>query len=107
MFRLTFLRRFAVLVLSLALATPLCEAASRGSAPDHAGRTSPASFQLLGVWEWVTSLWAKAGCGIDPNGACAPSPTPPGHSAVPAPSGSSADAGCGIDPGGRTCGGSS
>ena len=100
MFRRRLLRTFAVLVVSLALTTPLCEAASRG----RASRNSPA-FTHLRIWEWVTSLWAKVGCSLDPGGLCATNPT--SQPLAPVPSGSSAEAGCSIDPGGRTCGGHS
>ena len=98
MFRRRLLRTFAVLVVSLALTTPLCEAASRS----RASRTSPA-FTHLGIWAWVTNLWAKNGCSIDPGGLCATNPTSQPFASVP--SGSSLDAGCGIDPGGSPCGG--
>jgi hypothetical protein len=101
MFRRHLLRTFALLVVSVALTTPLCEAASRG----RASRTSPASPRFLNVWEWATSLWAKNGCSIDPGGLCAANPT--SHSLAPVPSGNSLDAGCGIDPSGGTCGGHS
>jgi hypothetical protein len=100
MFRRRLLRTLAVLVVSLALTTPLCEAASRG----RASRISPASAHL-GILEWVTNLWAKNGCSLDPGGLCAPNPT--SHSLPPVPSGSSLEEGCSIDPGGRTCGGHS
>ncbi len=99
MFRRPLLRTLAVLVISLALTAPLCEAASRGSSAPPA--------RPIGIWEWVTSLWAKNGCSIDPGGICAPSPNSSGHSAVPVPSGSNLDEGCALDPGGRTCGGHS
>ena len=98
MFRRRLLRTFAVLVVSLALTTPLCEAASRS----RASRNSPA-FIHLGIWAWVTSLWAKAGCSLDPGGLCATNPR--SQPLAPVPSGSSLDAGCGIDPGGSPCGG--
>lgn len=96
MFRRRLLRTSAVLVVSLALTAPLCEAASGG----RASRTAPGLTH--GIWEWVTNVWAKAGCSLDPGGLCATNPT--SHSLAPVPSGSSLDAGCGIDPGGRTCG---
>jgi hypothetical protein len=98
MFRRRLLRTFALLVVSLVLTAPLCEAASRG----RASRISPASAHL-GIWTWVTSIWAKAGCGLDPGGLCATNPT--SQPLAPVPSGSSLDAGCGIDPGGSPCGG--
>ena len=101
MFRRRLLRTFAVLVVSVALTTPLCEAASRG----RASRTSPA-FNHPGIWAWVTSFWAKVGCSIDPGGLCATNPT--SQPLAPVPSGSSLEEGCSLDPGGRTtCGGHS
>jgi hypothetical protein len=100
MFRRRLFRTFALLVVSVALTTPLCEAASRG----RASRPAPASTHL-GIWTWVTSLWAKNGCSIDPGGLCATNPT--SHSLAPVPSGSSLEEGCSLDPGGRTCGGHS
>jgi hypothetical protein len=101
MFRHPLFRTFAVLVVSLALTTPLCEAAS-----PVRSRTSSV-FTRFGLWEWVTNLWTKNGCSLDPGGLCVPNLNPSGHLVVPVPSGSSTDAGCGIDPGGRTCGGHS
>ncbi len=101
MFRRRLLRMFAVLMVSLALTTPLCEAASRS----RSSRTSPASPHLLGVWAWVTNVWVKNGCSIDPGGLCATIPT--SQPFAPVPSGSSLEEGCSIDPGGRTCGGHS
>ncbi len=100
MFRRRFLRTFAVLVVSLALTTPLCEAASRG----RASRISPA-FTHLGLWAWVTSVWVKVGCSIDPGGLCATNPV--SQPLAPVPSGSSLEAGCSLDPGGSPCGGHS
>jgi len=100
MFRRRLLRMFAVLLVSLALTTPLCEAASRG----RASRPSPASTHL-GIWAWVTSVWAKNGCSLDPGGLCATNST--SQPLAPVPSGSSLEEGCALDPGGRTCGGHS
>ena len=48
-----------------------------------------ALFPSTGLQDWWTSLWAEAGCGIDPGGRCAPAPSP--------------DEGCGIDPSGAAC----
>jgi hypothetical protein len=96
----------AVLAVSLILAAPLHGAASRGSATGPASRTSPASLHLPGFWDWVTGIWAKAGCCIDPGGLCSPCANPPGPPVDP-PAASNADEGCGLDPGGRTCAGHS
>jgi hypothetical protein len=98
-------RTSAILVVLLALAAPLCEAASQ-RVPGHA-RPSSASPHLPSVWRWIASLWAKNGCGLDPGGVCTTSTNPTSHPVAPGTSGSSADAGCGIDPSGKPCGGHS
>ena len=59
----------------------------------RAGRTAPGPPDLLArAWSFLTGLWSKTGCNIDPNGRCLPE-TP-----VVQP-----DEGCHIDPSGR-CG---
>jgi hypothetical protein len=84
------LRVFAVLVVSLTLTTPLCEAASPGSSPGRARQAAATPSHLFGLWDWLTSLWAMdGGCTIDPDGHCAKSQ-------------SLADGGCTIDPSGNT-----
>ncbi len=97
------LRAFAVLVVSLTLTTPLCEAASPGSAPGRARQAAATPSHLLGLWDWLASVLAKNGCSIDPSGRCVNSPTPTGQSLPPVPSLSDTDEGCAIDPGGRNC----
>jgi hypothetical protein len=53
----------------------------------------PPPAQLEPLWAFLSSLWSepspKIGCGMDPNGLCAPAPQP------------ETDAGCGMDPDGR------
>jgi hypothetical protein len=87
MFRSHLHRLFAVLVVSLTLTTPLCEAASPGSAARRARQAASIPSHSFGLWDWLTNLWAKNGCSIDPGGHCVKSQ-------------SAADGGCGIDPGG-------
>jgi hypothetical protein len=63
--------------------------------PDGTARrvpeTSPGAWQLLSqAWSLLVSLWEEEGCGIDPSGHCASTPTV-------APT----EEGCGIDPDGR------
>ncbi len=99
MFRSLLRLTLAVLAVSLILASPLQGAAPRSSAPERASRTSPASRHLPGLWDWLTSLWAKAGCCIDPGGLCAPAANPPASS--------NTDEGCSLDPGGKPCAGHS
>jgi hypothetical protein len=101
------LRVFAVLMVSLTLTTPLCEAASRGSAPGRARQATSTPPHLIGLWDWLTSLWATdGGCGIDPNGLCAKSQSLADGGCTLDPDGrcvkglSAADGGCGLDPGG-------
>jgi hypothetical protein len=90
MFRSPLRRLFAVLVVSLALTTPLCAAASRDSVPGRARQAASTPSHLFGLWDWLVSLWATdGGCTIDPNGHCANSQ-------------SAADGGCILDPNGNT-----
>lgn len=97
------LRVFAVLVVSLTLTTPLCEAASPASAPGRARQAAAIPSHLFGLWDWLTNLWVKNGCSIDPSGHCVNSPTPTSQPLPPVPSLSKTDEGCAIDPGGRNC----
>jgi len=103
------LRVFAVLVVSLTLTTPLCEAASPGSAPGRARQTAATPSHLLGLWDWLTSLWVTdGGCTIDPGGHCAKSQSATECGCGIDPNGlcakalSTADGGCTIDPNGNT-----
>ena len=116
MFRTSLPKLVLVLVLVTALAAPLTgwAAGRRFSSDDTWVRTEN---PLVMLWSYLTGLFEKEGCGIDPNGLCknstATSPTttkegcgidPDGRCApAPSPSGSTAtnqDAGCGIDPSG-------
>jgi hypothetical protein len=63
-------RRLAVLVVSLVLAAPWYAAAAQlGSYPGSSARqVSAAPRELFGFWRWLTELWAKEGCILDPDG---------------------------------------
>ena len=78
-----------LLVLTLLLAAPI-----------QAGSTRPASSLpadsavksiLIQVGDFLTGIWTRIGCGIDPDGRCEPRPSPTGD----------LDSGCDIDPSGR------
>ena len=91
-------RRLAAVALVLALTSSWALAAPRHEARRSRGEVttaaSPAGLLLSRFREWVTAVWTKEGCVIDPGGACVgdtdTEPPPP--------------AGCGIDPGGSPCG---
>jgi hypothetical protein len=94
----TSLRRKVVVFLLLAtvLTAPGAFAAHRQEKPRLAHNAEPAPLALASrTWSFLTSLWNKTGCHIDPNGACVSSPAP-----LPPPTGKS-DIGCNIDPNGR------
>jgi hypothetical protein len=125
--RLSARRRLAVLVFSLVLAAPWYAAATQlGSYPGSSVRqVSAAPRELFGFWRWLTGLWAKEGCIIDPNGSPACKPTSAGEpdpddpmvnakeGCILDPNGkptcssdpASTDAGCILDPNGLFCGG--
>jgi len=68
---------------------------------------------LAPLWSFLGRLWAKEGCGLDPNGVCTTSPVTtdvgcgldPSGACNPASPLENVDAGCGLDPNGR-CNGS-
>ena len=91
------LRRKVVVFLLLAavLTAPGAFAGHRLEKPRPAHNAEPAPLALVSrAWSFLTSLWSKAGCNIDPNGQCV-SRTP-----LPPPTDQS-DIGCNIDPNGR------
>ncbi|HEX4960020.1 MAG TPA: hypothetical protein VF173_04220 [Thermoanaerobaculia bacterium] len=96
MSRIPLARSVLLLLLALFAAVPFVSAAAP---PDRAvsyeaGRfVSPPLFSRL--WSWLTAIWEKNGCGIDPHGNCLP-----GTGAAPAPLPTAAK-GCSIDPDGR------
>ena len=69
---------------------PAAHSARSAMADDQ---TFPATF-LGRAWSFLTALWAKEGCAIDPNGRCTP-----GSAVVPTVPGQG-DEGCHIDPNG-------
>ena len=91
MSRIHLARRIGVLLLILAVAAPLA------AAPIHRPRQarSEGVSPLSTVWSWLTIVWTKNGCMIDPHGSCLP-----GTGSTTAPP-AATDNGCGIDPWGR------
>lgn len=91
MSRIALARRIGVLLLTLAVAAPLT------AAPVHrpGQARSEAVAPLSTVWSWLTNVWAKNGCLIDPHGSCLS-----GTGSTTAPP-AATDNGCGIDPWGR------
>jgi hypothetical protein len=92
-------RSSLVLFLCLAMGSPIwASPGTRKEAPQAPVRVQATALSspLDRLWQHLTALWGKAGCGIDPSGKplCAPAPTD--HAAVTPP----APEGCGIDPSG-------
>src|SRR5262245_47257485 len=88
-------RQIVLLLLVALLAAPWSLAAApRREAPGRASRAAaPAPLpRLAQLWSFLTSVWGKTGCRIDPDGRCVKSPDP----GLAAP----ADEGCRIDPDG-------
>lgn len=73
-----------LLVLSLLLAAPIQAAGSRPADPAAKGIFTQ-------VWDFLTGVWGRIGCDIDPDGRCVPRPSPA----------TDLDSGCDIDPSGR------
>lgn len=96
----------AVVVVSLALATPWCAAAAWQKPPnlDQAVRPTASPLPELAhrLWGWLTEQWTKVGCSLDPGGrqACRLSAT-----LDPGTYPSVGEVGCSLDPGGLECGG--
>ncbi|MGH7483976.1 MAG: hypothetical protein ACREMY_00045 [bacterium] len=79
-----------VLLIAAALATPSAFASSLSVAfPRASGSASVVEERFAGFWSFLTRLWAKNGCEVDPNGRCLPA------------SPQAADNGCSADPNGR------
>jgi hypothetical protein len=76
-----------LLVLILLLATPVAQAAERGT---HQSPAPGMADVFARAWDFLTRVWANNGCGLDPDGRCVPEPN-----ATP-----EADNGCGLDPSG-------
>jgi hypothetical protein len=89
-------RKIAVLFLGLFLAAPWASALEPQGRPEP--RTErftiePVHGLLAGLWEFLSSIWVKAGCSADPNGGCASQPVGGGSSTT-------SDAGGSLDPDG-------
>ena len=78
----TFGRIAFLVVLAVLLAAPW----SAAEGPRAGGDTSPRILDQ--AWSWLSILWSKIGCGIDPSGLCQPAKE-------------NLEIGCGIDPVGR------
>jgi hypothetical protein len=94
----TSLRRKVVVFLLLisVLTAPGAFAGHRLEKPRPAHNAELAPLALVSrAWSFITSLWSKSGCQIDPDGRCANGPAP-----LPPPTDHS-DIGCNIDPNGR------
>jgi len=89
MSRIALARSVVVLLLILAVAAPLTAAPIQHSGAARFETTGP----LASLWSWLSHVWAKNGCMIDPSGRCL-------SGAAPAPT-AGGDNGCCIDPGGR------
>jgi len=90
----TFRKIVALLLLAAFLAAPWASAASPPRETSKTARPEPAARALLSrVQAFLSSVWTKIGCGIDPSGLCttAPAEDPQIQS----------DIGCGIDPDGQ------
>jgi hypothetical protein len=90
---------FILLLTLIVLVSPSAWARGGGAVRNEqpAKVSKPSPPDLLGrAWTLLTGLWAKEGCGIDPDGHCTTRPTAPAP-VVP----EQVDTGCGIDPDGR------
>jgi hypothetical protein len=97
MFTTSLRRKVVFLLLAAVLTAPGAFAGHRLEKPRSAHNAEPAPLALVSrAWSFLTSLWSKSGCQIDPNGQCVSRPS------LPPPTNQS-DAGCNIDPNGR-CG---
>jgi hypothetical protein len=94
------MRRKTVVVLFLLaalLTAPWASAAPRhgGGRPARASVVGAIPDVLVQAWRFLTGIWNKEGCHIDPNGLCVTMTAP-----ISSPL-SSVDTGCNIDPDGR------
>lgn len=93
MTRISFPKLALVLALAALLTTPAgWSAGRRFSTDDSPARIFTSGNPLVAFWSYLASFWEKEGCGIDPDGSCAPAPA--------SPDSNSQDAGCGLDPSG-------
>lgn len=95
MMRIPLARRVAALLIVLAATVPLAATAASHRSVPRSSDDQFATAPIAWVWSWLTSIWEKNGCMIDPSGRCLL-----GTGIVPTlPAGT--DNGCGIDPSGR------
>jgi hypothetical protein len=104
----------AILLASILLSTAALARPLPGPSPRRTVAAASAPLDLFGrLWSFLSGLWSKNGCSVDPNGLCTPSPTPTSENGCGAdPDGhclsgsttSTADNGCSADPNGH-CGG--
>lgn len=111
----TFRRLIAVFALGALLGMPLASVAGPRVPAQRIEAQEIALEPFARLWSFLTRVWAKEGCHIDPYGRClegsqaAPAPITPKNGCSIDPYGlctsgstNSADAGCGIDPYGCT-----
>jgi hypothetical protein len=91
----TFRKVAIVFLLAAFLASGASATASRFGHPEPAAAETSPRVLLNRAWAYLSGLWNKTGCKIDPNGQCITAPIP-----VPSPE-DQADTGCGLDPDGR------
>jgi hypothetical protein len=92
------LRRKTILLLLIAVlaAAPWASAAGGPAVPGPAAVFAYAQLDLFSsAWRFLTSLWSKEGCAIDPDGRCAPGAFQQSPSTI------KTDSGCAIDPNGH------
>jgi hypothetical protein len=87
----SFRRKTVLLLLVAVLAAPWISAAAQ-TRPASVSASAPLDL-FSSAWRFLTRLWTKEGCRIDPNGLCVPQLAQP----LPEPR---AGEGCRIDPSG-------
>jgi len=95
--RIPLILRVVALLLVLTVTVPLAAAAAHQSSHRSDDSGFDAAAPIARLWSWLTAVWEKNGCMIDPNGRCLP-----GTGAAPAPP-AGTDNGCALDTHGR-CG---
>ncbi|HSS49164.1 MAG TPA: hypothetical protein VLX28_09465 [Thermoanaerobaculia bacterium] len=90
----------SIVLLLLVLLFVAAPFASAAAPPDRTVRSATGRFEapalLSWLMSWLTGVWEKNGCMIDPDGRCLA-----GTGAAPAPPAGGQNNGCGIDPDGR------
>lgn len=107
MSRISFSKLALVLALAILLTTPAGWSAGRSfSTDDSPSRFLTSENLLVAFWSYLVGFWEKEGCGIDPDGSCAPVPAGCGldpSGCVSSGSETTPKNGCGIDPHGGNC----